>query len=248
MAGLLHALPARAQVPPEQVSGALPQGDGFSFVVWGGGSVDALRAAVSARGCLLVAVWITSGGVFVTYVYGAPAFVNVAFVAAFPAGAIPAQQPLAVVCRAPVPVSSAPLTAPLLQSSNLTYLGAFRLPVIPYGGARGATYGFDYAGAGFAFNPANNSLFISNHTYEKKIAEISIPTLSTDLGRLQAGSFLQDPSDITEGNIANVLAGGAPTRSPNLGGLMVYKNKLIGTAYENYEANGSARLTHFTSR
>jgi hypothetical protein len=135
----------------------------------------------------------------------------------------------------------------LLQSSDLTYLGAFQLPEIPFGGARGATYGFDYAGAGFAYNPSKNSLFISNHTYEKKIAEISIPALSKDLSRLQTGAFLQDPSDITEGNLGRILAGGAASGGANLGGLMVYKDRLIGTVFEYYDAGLSARLSHFTS-
>ena len=49
----------------------------------------------------------------------------------------------------------------LLKQSDLIYQGAFRLPQGPL---PGATYGFDYANPGFAYNPAHSSLFVNNHT------------------------------------------------------------------------------------
>ncbi|HZV81877.1 MAG TPA: hypothetical protein VFF53_06875, partial [Geobacteraceae bacterium] len=75
-------------------------------------------------------------------------------------------------------------TKPLLQKNNLTYRGAFRLPEVPDGGGYGATHGFDYATSGFAYCSAHNSLFINNHVYEQKTAEVSIPPLSTDINNL----------------------------------------------------------------
>jgi hypothetical protein len=133
----------------------------------------------------------------------------------------------------------------LLQANNLTYVGAFRLP----SGGVGALYGFDFGETGFAFNAAHNSLFLNNHIYEQKTAEVAIPTLSTDMSRLQTGTFLQHFADITEGRLGNILAGGAccGANGTVMGGLLVYGNKLIGTAYSYYDPSGEAQLSHFTS-
>jgi len=145
-----------------------------------------------------------------------------------------------------IPIGIASGDAPLLQASDLQYQGAFRLP---QGTLPGATYGFDYANPGFAYNPARNSLFINNHTYEQKTAEVSIPQIvnSTSLNNLRTATLLQNPFDITEGHLGKIGAGGADTYHPIMGGLMVHGNKLIGTSYEYYDVSGFAQLSHFTS-
>ncbi len=137
--------------------------------------------------------------------------------------------------------------AELLQSSNLVYMGAFRVPDTISGGA-----GFAYARTGLAYNPANNSLFINNHIYEQKTAEISIPqpVKGINLSDLNMASVLQNLSDITEGHLSDIAAGGAVYPSDTgvyMGGLMVYGNKLIGTSYGYYDAGNVAVLSHFTS-
>ena len=101
-----------------------------------------------------------------------------------------------------------PATEPLLQQSDLTYLGAFRTPALPYN-SQDPYYTFNYSVAGLAFNPANNSLFINTHWYSQRTGEISIPSLSKNLSSLSRAALLQTPYDITEGNLGNVLAGGA---------------------------------------
>src|SRR5262245_16313756 len=64
---------------------------------------------------------------------------------------------------------------------DATYLGAFRVPAGTIAGT-----GFDYNGFGLAYNPANNSLFITGRDHDarnpiggtpsgQRIAEISIP-------------------------------------------------------------------------
>src|SRR6185503_17489447 len=63
---------------------------------------------------------------------------------------------------------------PLLQQSDLTYLGAFRLSE---NSKTGSIYGFAYTLHGIAYNSANNSLFLDSHVYEQKTAEISIPQI-----------------------------------------------------------------------
>jgi len=135
----------------------------------------------------------------------------------------------------------------LLQPSDLVYQGAFRVP----GGAAGDPHGngFGYVDSGLAYNPAKNSLFLNGHIYWQLTGEISIPAVvnSTSLTSLKTASLLQPLSDITEGHLANILTGGAATRSPRMGGLLVSNGKLLGTSYEYYDANNQARLSHFTS-
>lgn len=130
---------------------------------------------------------------------------------------------------------------PLIYANNLEYLGAFKVPT-----------GDDmsYGGSVITHNPTNNSLFIVGHTNAQKVAEISIPTpvKSSDLSSLKRANVLQSFTDITEGNRRKIAAGGIDDFSGNnvnLGGLLVYGGKLIGTSYAFYSSK--ATLSHFTS-
>ena len=132
----------------------------------------------------------------------------------------------------------------------MTYVGAFR---VPQSELPGGEYGFEYAGdwtaSGLAFNPANNSLFLNNHVYEQRTAEISIPAAvdSLSLGNLNTAGILQGAVDITEGNLDRLLAGGGQADEALMGGLLVYGNRLIGTGLIPYDAGAEARRSHFTS-
>lgn len=124
----------RGQTPPAgppagQLSGDLPA-NGLGLVVWGGGSVDAVRAAASGRGCALISVWVIDRGAFIGHLVGAPDVVNRAFVARFPSG-LPST-PAIFVCRggtSPVPTitplppvtpvpSATPIPAPAPPSTS----------------------------------------------------------------------------------------------------------------------------------
>jgi hypothetical protein len=131
----------------------------------------------------------------------------------------------------------------LLQANNLTYLGMFRVPEDSTGGQ----YGFDFNGTGLAYNSEHDSLFIANHVYEEKVAEISIPALSTDVTQLSHAKLLQPLADITEGKGGNIASGGTRGNHTQRGGLFVYKGKLLGTTYEYYDAGLSAVTSHYTS-
>ena len=59
-------------------------------------------------------------------------------------------------------------------------------------------------------------------------------------------------TDITEGNLANIAAGGTPDTGVYLAGLLVYRDsvngdKLIGTAENSFDAGNTAKLSHFFS-
>ncbi len=138
-------------------------------------------------------------------------------------------------------------TSRLLQPEDLVYTGAFRVPHGSFGDPKGER--FNYPDSGLTYNPANNSLFINGHVYEQLTAEIGIPEIinSVDISDLKTAAVLQNLADITEGHLGNILDKGAPTRSPQMGGILVYRNKLVGTSYEYYDANNLTRLSHFTS-
>ena len=83
---------------------------GFSLVVYEGGSVGDLVAC--AEGRAVTALYTLSGGEYVSYIIGAPEFVNARFGGLFPEGA-PALTPLTV--KSDVPATAAPAAADVTQ-------------------------------------------------------------------------------------------------------------------------------------
>ncbi|MGD1995128.1 MAG: hypothetical protein PVI59_18200, partial [Anaerolineae bacterium] len=114
----------------------------------------------------------------------------------------------------PAPTApSVPPSADLVQPSDLTYLGAFRLP-----GGEDPPRTFAYGGNAMTFNPDGDpssadgtpgSLFITGHDRlaygglpdGSQVAEITIPTPvnSRNLEDLPVAAFLQDFHDVTAG-------------------------------------------------
>lgn len=108
MAGFMLASSssASAQTPPSQqplfTGGFLPKQGGTGLIIFvPGGTPLKLAAAAQIEGCTLDAVWISSGGVFTTYIYRAPAFVNEGFMKALPNGELPANSPVLLRCAKP---------------------------------------------------------------------------------------------------------------------------------------------------
>jgi glucose/arabinose dehydrogenase len=95
----LLAAPTAHAAGPGEIEGTLPPGGGIAGVTWGGGSVAELDAAARDGGCGLRSVWVFIEGKPVGQIIGAPDFVNVAFLAAFPGGEIPAQTIMLLVCE-----------------------------------------------------------------------------------------------------------------------------------------------------
>jgi hypothetical protein len=128
---------------------------------------------------------------------------------------------------------------PLIYQENLQYLGAFRVPSGTFGDSV-----FDYGGTALAFNPAHNSLFIVGHDWDQAVAEIAIPQSivnSNSLNNLATASVLQPFVKVLGRAPNNTLA----NRTVKIGGLMVVNGGLIGTAYDYYDALGTARDSHF---
>lgn len=137
----------------------------------------------------------------------------------------------------------------LLQQSDFTYLGAFRVPKSDMGGP--LYQGLVYGGSVIAYNSANNSLFIVGHDRNQQVAEIGIPEIvnSTDINALKEAKIIQNLYDITEGNLLNVMADGGPipANGTKIGGLLRYGDKLIGSIYAYYDGGYNAVRSHFTS-
>lgn len=136
---------------------------------------------------------------------------------------------------------SAATTDPLVQQSDLQYMGAFRLPGGDFGGSS-----FAYGGTAAAYNPANDSLYIVGHDHQQMVAEVKIPQIvnSSALAALKTATVLQPFSDASDGKMYSVK----PGETIKIGGLLVYNGKLFGTAYVYYDATGSQINSHFSSQ
>src|SRR5215471_5560372 len=66
-----------------------------------------------------------------------------------------------------------PITAPLIQKSDLAYVGAFRVPP----GMTVDANSLNYGKTSLKFNPAHNSLFTTGYDPQQYSAELQIPTL-----------------------------------------------------------------------
>jgi hypothetical protein len=131
------------------------------------------------------------------------------------------------------------LFAGLLAQSDLSYLGAFRVPQ----GTIGAST-FAYGGTAPAFNPANNSMFLVGHVNDQAIAEISIPPIvkSSKISDLNTASIVQPFS-----TVQSRLPEWTLDSRANIGGLEVVNSQLVGTFYEYYDGNTNAIDSHFKS-
>jgi len=129
-----------------------------------------------------------------------------------------------------------PSNLPLLAVSQLQYVGGFRLPAESSNGEW-----FSFGGRTAAFNPAGPSLFLSS--YNGAVAEVSIPTPvnSADVNELPFATYLQPFADPTEGHLEEISTYGV-----NIVGLLVYGNRLYGTASIYYDANNTQRMSHFS--
>jgi hypothetical protein len=131
--------------------------------------------------------------------------------------------------------SAGPSFLPRLAFSDLSYAGAFRVPVETSNGDS-----LQYGGQALAFNPAKPSLFITSHA--GLVSEISIPTpaLTNNLADMPVAQFLQGFADPVEGRIGEVGSVGVWTNS-----LVVQNGRLFGTASVYYDALNQQRVSHF---
>lgn len=134
-----------------------------------------------------------------------------------------------------------PQTEPLVQQSDLVYQGSFALPQ----GATNQT-SFAYGGYGLAYDSADNSLFLTGHNWFQYTAEISIPTpvSTTNVNSLPIASEIQPLTDALQGQLNSIDP--SVTGQKDIGGYLVYNNRLIVSAYVFYDASGTQTVSHFS--
>jgi uncharacterized protein YkwD len=107
---VLSVAPAPAQAGT--LIGTVPGPGSMGLVVWSGGPVEDIRAALGESACSPRSTWVTrSGGGLVGYLFGAPEAVNAGFRGEFSGGNLPSNTPLVLVC-APVASVAAPAPPP----------------------------------------------------------------------------------------------------------------------------------------
>ena len=138
------------------------------------------------------------------------------------------------------PARVEPITDPTrlrrLAFTDLVYEGAFRLPSSNSNGD-----GFGFGGQATAYNPANNSLFVS--TRSGRVAEVTIPDAvkSSAIAALPVADYVQPFSDPAEGRLKDIGSDGV-----SLSGLLVHNGRLIGTGVIYYDAGNTQSLSHFS--
>src|SRR3989344_4180243 len=151
------------------------------------------------------------------------------------AGSVTKTSTFTLTVNAPTTTSGA-----LLQKSDLVYQGSFKVPHGTFGASS-----FDWGEGIMAYNPANNSLFISSHPYQNSVAEISIPTVvnSSSLAALNTASVLQNFSEISEGRKNQIPCIGTHF----IGGLLPRGSSLLVSYYNFYDGGTCQQQSHFVS-
>jgi hypothetical protein len=117
----------------------------------------------------------------------------------------------------------------------MLYLGSF--PLATSDGSGADTGSLTYGGTALSVNPSTQTLLLSGHDWYKRLCEVRIPTA---VG--QTAPVTQRCADIMEGRSSQIDGDAA-----NLGGTLVWNDRLIVSAYSYYDADTSARLSHFAS-
>jgi hypothetical protein len=136
----------------------------------------------------------------------------------------------------PIAQTADPSAQPRLAFGDITYVGGFRLPATPANGDS-----FAFGGRQLTFNPVSNSLFVG--TRSGRVAEVSIPSPvnTSNPAAMPFASYLQPFADPTEGHLSQITGEGVALDS-----LMVYGNRLYGTASVYYDAANTQTVSHYS--
>jgi hypothetical protein len=128
-----------------------------------------------------------------------------------------------------------PTKLPLLEQSDLRYLGAFA--VDPTDGTDGNEGRLTWGGRALSVNPTTNTLMMSGHDHHGRMCEVSIPS------DFERGTRAVQPCvDVAEGRLKEIDEG-----SISLGGSLIFRGRLIVSAYSYYDADNNQERSHFVS-
>ena len=127
----------------------------------------------------------------------------------------------------------------LLQPSDLIEQGSFTIPDMQDADplASGERPHCEYVQGVIAYNPADDSLFLVCHDWSQTVSEIGIPPLGG------VAAIRQGPRDALDGRIGAINPG--DPNAKKIGGLLVIGANLLVAAYAWYDANNTARGSHF---
>lgn len=132
-------------------------------------------------------------------------------------------------------VFSAPTDLPLVQRTDITYLGSFALPTDINGTSR-----FGYGG--LAVTPytdpqGRRTLYIAGHIQQgPNVAQVQIPSTfskSSDYNALPRATFLQSFANVVDGDI-RLKSGITTFNGTNVYGMLAYNSRLIVASGEYY--------------
>ena len=114
-----------------------------------------------------------------------------------------------------------PTQQPLLHSSDITYLGSFKLPRPASGDSVGS---FDYGGMALAVSEDGKSLYVGGHVWNLSLGQVAIPNIGG------TASLIKAPVDVP---------GSVGSGTTELSGALVYNGRLIVQKRIPYDTDGS---------
>ncbi len=142
---------------------------------------------------------------------------------------------LAVSMVATTAGAQTPQQQPLVQPGNLSYKGAFKVPVND-GTGRGAAEGWlTWGGAAMGMGPDGASIYYGCHDWGSRIARVKIAAPGA------TGTIVEPCAPIA--TLANINP--SDPNSKKLGGSLWWNGRLTVSAYSYYDGNGTASASHF---
>jgi hypothetical protein len=119
------------------------------------------------------------------------------------------------------------------------YLGSFAVPLVDR-----QSVALDYGGYALGMGADGTSLYIGCHDYTDQLARVSIPAIGGVATILEDCTTIPNVQEIVPGTNKAVLANGL-----QLGGTLIWNNRVIVTAFTNYDnaadGPGGMQLSHF---
>jgi hypothetical protein len=115
---------------------------------------------------------------------------------------------------------------PLVQESDISYLGFFNLP--QFAGGTGDAFTMHYGGGGLGIGP-DNTIYVAGHLHHGKLARFNIP----DIG---------DTATVVT-NLTTVPGSFSDVQN-TIGGSLVWNDRLIVSKFGNYENPGEFNNSH----
>jgi hypothetical protein len=119
-----------------------------------------------------------------------------------------------------------PTQQPLLSSSDISYVGSFKLPRPAYGSSTGS---FDYGGMALAVSADGKTLYVGGHVYNQSLGRVAIPN---PIGG--TATLIQAPVSVP---------GSVGSGTMELSGAFVYNGRLIVQKRIPYDTSGTG-TTH----